>query len=237
MKQFYPVNLNVAGRRCVVVGGGMVALRKIRGLIDCGAEVHVISPEIVAGIESYVTGNEIIWHRRRYEAGDLHGVFLAVAATDDTKTQQMVASDAESARILVNVVDDPSVCSFQVPAKIRRGGLLVTVSTGGGSPALAARIRRELETEFEPEYEQLVLLLAHIRERVVGNTTPSVSHKELFEKLLQLDMLELIKNEDWETLQEGIVSLLPEGVDADGVMDVLLASASSRVRPKKEVGR
>jgi precorrin-2 dehydrogenase / sirohydrochlorin ferrochelatase len=144
----YPIFLDLSGRRCVVVGGGEVANRKARKLLQARARVVVISPEIKPELESMA----IEVHRRPYEGGDLEGAHLAFAATDSREVNASVAREAKERGVPVNVADKPSEGDFALPSTLRRGRLQVAVSTGGASPALARRIRDELEVVFGPEW-------------------------------------------------------------------------------------
>jgi precorrin-2 dehydrogenase / sirohydrochlorin ferrochelatase len=148
----YPIFLDLSGRRCVVVGGGGVADRKARKLLQARAEVVVISPEVGAELESVAV--EI--HRRPYREGDLEGAYLAFAATNVRNVNAAVAREAKDRGIPVNVADSPSEGDFALPSTLRRGRLQVAVSTGGASPTLARRIRVELEEAFGPEWAGIV---------------------------------------------------------------------------------
>ncbi len=130
----YPVNLIVEARRCLVVGGGEVAARKVAGLRACGAEVHVVAPEVCEAVRAQPG---VTWEGRAYRASDVQGCRLVVAATDDGGVNAAVYRDSEAAGVWVNGADDPAHCSFTLPSVIRRGSLLIAVSTGGRSPALA----------------------------------------------------------------------------------------------------
>jgi len=162
----YPVSLSIAGRRCVVVGGGDVAARKVAVLAECGAAVVVVSPELCSDLEESARRGGIDVIRREYEQGDLDGALLAIAATNDAGVNKAVAGDARNGGVLVNVVDAPDLCDFYVPATVRRGGFQIAVGTGGASPALASGIRKELEGRFGPEYGPFVELLARLREEL-----------------------------------------------------------------------
>jgi siroheme synthase-like protein len=144
--------MDLSGRRCVVVGGGPVANRKARKLLQARAEVVVISPEILPELESI----SVEKHRRRYETGDLDGAYLAFAATNSREVNASVSDEAKELGIPVNVADKPVEGDFALPATLRRGGLQVAVSTGGASPTLARRIRAELEKTFGPEWAGIV---------------------------------------------------------------------------------
>lgn len=211
----YPVNLNIAGRICVIVGGGGVAVRKAGPLVDCGAQVVLVSPEAASPLEKMAGSGKLEWHARKYRQGDLQGAFLAFAATDDPRVQQTVAADAQREGVLLNSADAPNNCSFQVPARVRRGKFLLTVSTGGGSPALAGKLRRELAEQYGQEYKQFVDLLSTIRRRVVADGQTSESHKVLFEELLQRNILTWIREENWSVLREELMEVLPADVDVE----------------------
>lgn len=214
----YPVNLNIQGKTCVIVGGGEVALRKIGPLLSCGARIVLISPIVVSDIEKMASLQQIRWINRGYKPGDLQDAFLVFAATDSREVQQAVVEEAEGKGILVNSADDPAACSFQVPARVRRGNFLLTVSTGGGSPALAAKLRRELAEEYGEEYQQFVELLARIREKVVDDGNSSEAHKQLFEKVLELNILEFLRDGDWKGLRQGLENILPDEIDVEDLL-------------------
>jgi precorrin-2 dehydrogenase/sirohydrochlorin ferrochelatase len=157
----YPIFLDLSGRRCVVVGGGEVASRKARKLLQAKAEVVVISPEVMPELESVAV--EV--RRRPYEVGDLEGAYLAFAATDSREANAAVAREAKERDLPINVADRPSDGDFALPSTLRRGRLQVAVSTGGASPALARRIKDELEEAFVPEWAGLVEGLHAARRR------------------------------------------------------------------------
>jgi len=160
---YYPIALDVTGRPCLVVGGGEIALRKVQALVEAGARVTVISPEIDGRIED-CAGVEII--RRVFEPGDTEGFVLVFAATGDREVNARVSAEAAANSIPVNVVDDPELCTFIVPAVVRRGDLMIAVTTSGKGPGLSKRIRRKLEDVIGEEYGPYVALLGDLRERV-----------------------------------------------------------------------
>ncbi len=163
---YYPVMLNLSGRRTVVVGGGEVACRKVIDLLEAGAIVTVISPEVHAGIEEIAREGEgrLSIVRRKYEPGDLNGASLVFSATDDSAVNRDVFREAEQLNLFINAVDDPENCSFIVPSSIRRGDLIVAVSTSGASPSLAAKIRKDIEKGIPSDIEPLLVGLRKIRE-------------------------------------------------------------------------
>ncbi|MDQ3979618.1 MAG: bifunctional precorrin-2 dehydrogenase/sirohydrochlorin ferrochelatase [Actinomycetota bacterium] len=187
----YPVNLVVEGRSCLVVGGGEIAARKVAGLVACSARVHVVAPRVGEAVRAQAG---VTWEERPYRRGDLDGRRLVIAATDDPEVNGAVYADAEAAGIWVNGADDPEHCSFTLPSVIRRGSLLVTVSTGGRSPALARWLRERLEEEIGPEYEVLLDLLAEERETIKasGRSTEGLD----WQSALDSDMLGLIRSGD-----------------------------------------
>lgn len=184
----YPVNLVVAGRRCVVVGGGAVAARKVDGLAAAGAQVTVIAPRVDSSIRT-LAGVTVF--EREYRTGDLDGAWLAVAATDDAGVNRSVHADGEAARVWVNAVDDPPACSFTLPAVVRQGPVVVAVSTSGYSPALAGWIREKVAEQLGPEVALLAEWLSEAREEMKagGRSTEDVDWRTA----LDSDMLELIR--------------------------------------------
>ncbi len=218
---FYPVNINLENRLCLIIGGGAVAARKIESLLFCKARVRVISPDVCKKISQFIGKGKIEWLQRGYKRGDLQGAFLVMAATDRKEIQHLIVSEANDREILINVVDDPAACSFQVPAAVRRGELLLAVSTGGSSPAFSAQIKNTIEAEYGPEYGLFVDLLAKVRKSIVHDGRTQKSHKILFEKILQLNILTYIKEENWQAVQRALAEVLPERVDVESVVEHL----------------
>ena len=164
----YPINLvRLEERRCVVVGGGDVAQRKVESLLDAGArQVVVISPRLGDGLTELRRRGRIQHIARGYRPGDLEGAFVVIATTDDPAVNRAVSQEAEANGILVNVADDPDHCNFIVPSTLRRGDLVIGLSTGAQSPALAASLRRQLEQAFGSEYAAFLELAGDLRRRV-----------------------------------------------------------------------
>lgn len=217
----YPVNLDIRGRLCLVVGGGAVASRKIEALLPCEPKILVISPAVCQRIADLAEKRCVDWKQREYKKGDLTGAMLAFAATNNRKTQEQVVAEADGAGILVNVITDPHACSFQVPALFRRDELLITVATGGGSPALAARIRKELEVLYGPEYGLLLLLMASVRQQIVSSSDVPAEHKLIFETLLKSDILAYIKAERWAQLESTLLDILPSEIEIPALIEKL----------------
>lgn len=223
----YPVNLKIKNRSCVVIGGGEVAARKIGPLLFCQAKVTVISPTVCNDVSDLAASGKVTWHRRRFRPGDLQGAFLVFAATDDREVQKLVIGEAVRENVLVNSADVPDVCTFQVPATVRQGDLLLAVSTGGASPALSASIRRRLTEEYGFEYRVLVDLFAAIRSAIIGDGGTPASHKHLFEKILNQDVLSCIRDRNWSALTKKLEVILPQTIDVSEVVGALSATEQS----------
>ena len=163
MSQYYPVALDLRDRPCLVVGGGPVAEAKVEGLLEAGARVTVVSPALTRRLVSWAAEGRVAHRRGEYRASDLEGHQLVFSATDRREVTEAVATDARRRGLWVNAADDPKYCDFLLQSVLRRGRLQVAVSTGGASPALAGRVRRDLESYFTPEYEDLVELASEVR--------------------------------------------------------------------------
>jgi precorrin-2 dehydrogenase/sirohydrochlorin ferrochelatase len=184
---YCPVFLNLQGRKCVVIGGGEVALRKIRMLLDCGAKVTVISPVVHAELSRLAKTAFVLLQRRFYRRGDLKSATLVISATNRREINQAVEEEARRRRILINVVDDPDRSDFIVPSFFRRGGLTIAISTSGMSPALARKIRMKLEADFGVEYVSLLNLVEEIRSQLRKKKIRVGA--ETWQKALDLDRL------------------------------------------------
>lgn len=160
---YYPIFLNVRGKKCLVVGGGEVALRKVQSLLERGASVEVVSPTLCPELSRMAGEGTIQALQRGYKAKDLQAALVAVAATDDAETNEGVAAEARRRGVLVNIVDDPQHSDFIVPSYLSRGDVIIAISTSGRSPALARKIRTKLEKDFGAEYAQLALLADEVR--------------------------------------------------------------------------
>jgi siroheme synthase-like protein len=183
----YPVNLLLAGRRVLVVGGGRVAAEKVRGLLAAGAVVHVVAIAVGDDVRALAA----TWEERPYRRGEVAGHRLAVACTDDEAANQAVFDDGEAAGVWVNAADDPARCSYTLPARLDRGRLLVTVSTSGHSPALAAWLRDRLGEQLGPEYDTLIDLLAEARAAIVESGVPTLGAD--WRSALDSGMLDLVR--------------------------------------------
>ncbi|HCG99807.1 MAG: hypothetical protein A2074_04060 [Candidatus Aquicultor primus] len=205
---FYPLYVDLEGRKCVVVGGGEVAERKVASLLECGADVEVISPDSTPGLEELAREGRLRLMRREYSRGDLGGATLAIVATDDNAVNTEVYREATDNQIPVNVVDVPELCSFIVPSTIRRGDLVISISTSGSCPALAKHIREELEETFGDEYGDFCDILKSFRARVIDQYDDPRERKRALGRLIESDALDLIRAQDDSELEERVKSCM-----------------------------
>jgi siroheme synthase-like protein len=162
---YYPAMLDLAGRNALVVGGGEVAAQKARPLLDAGVRLRIVAPALVASLHARVDSGEVTWEQREVRAGDTAGMAIVVCATDSRNVNRMVFDEASAAGIPVNVVDDPELCTFIVPATVRRGSLQLAISTGGRSPAFAKFVRQQLESAVGEEFATLADMAGRLRDR------------------------------------------------------------------------
>jgi precorrin-2 dehydrogenase/sirohydrochlorin ferrochelatase len=212
---FYPICLDLEARPCVVVGGGRVAERKVLGLLSCKAHVSVISPVLTEELLLQHADGNIQWIDREYRQGDLGQAFLAIAATDDEETQKQVYEEADTNNLLLNVADVPQRCNFILPATARQGDLAISVSTAGKSPALARKIRMELEKRYGPEYRVLVDILGVLRPQVLASGLRQSENEQLFKQLLHDDMAEWIRNKNWGSMEKHLCAVLGDRAGGD----------------------
>jgi precorrin-2 dehydrogenase/sirohydrochlorin ferrochelatase len=179
----FPMFLKLAGRQCVVIGAGLLAESKIASLLDSGAKVVVIAPEATPWVQDLAATGKLQWRNRPFAGGDLGHAFLAVAATGSPETDETVFQECRRLGVLCNAVDDPPYCDFFYGAVVRRGPLQIAISTGGASPALAARLRRELEEQFAPEYQGWLAYVAEQRQKILAAHLLPDQKKEELERL------------------------------------------------------
>ncbi|TET17040.1 MAG: bifunctional precorrin-2 dehydrogenase/sirohydrochlorin ferrochelatase [Dehalococcoidia bacterium] len=207
MSTYYPIFLNIHGRKCVVVGGGEVAERKARALAGQGASVTVISARVCHGLAQLAQQGTIQISARDYQSGDLKDALIAIAATDDPTVNVEVAREGRERGVLTNVVDDPEHSDFIVPSLLRRGDISIAVSTGGKSPALARRIRTELEQSFASEYASLALLISEVRQELKRDSIHVDGNA--WQKSLDLEpLLDMLKKGEFEQAKEKLLSNL-----------------------------
>jgi len=214
--RYLPILVDLAGRPCLVVGGGVVAARKVETLLGVGARVTVVAPRIDDTIDALAAGDSAVTIvRRGYLASDLDGIALAFAATDDPAVQDAVARHARAAGVWLNAVDEPERCSFIMPAILDRDPLVVAVSSSGASPAIARRIRDDIGAHLGPEYAAAVTRMARLREQFA----PGRARQEAFLRLIDQGLLEALRGGDEDQIEALIRSAcaaLPERQPARG---------------------
>lgn len=194
MPRYYPIYLDVTGKRCVIIGGGEVAYRKACGLRDADAEVIVVSPMFCDKFASEHDLN-LRLRKKEYEETDIDGAIIVIAATDDPKINKRIYDDALMKNILVNVVDQPDLCTFIVPSLIRQGDLCISISSGGASPALVRNIRRSLEEQFGPEYASFTEILARMRRFALTMISDEKKRRNALNLLAEDKFLQMIKKD------------------------------------------
>lgn len=209
--KYYPILLDLNGKLCVVVGGGRVAERKVRSLLQVGARVKVISPQLTHSLSCLKGKGKIIHCQRSFRSGDLHKAFLAIAATDDRRANERVFGQALNRKIPVNVVDDPAHSSFIVPSLVQKGDLLIAISTSGQSPALARALRQKLQKEIGAEYIYLLKLLGAVRKKIISLGLGQKRNQVIFRKLAGKDLLPLVRKNDYTGLENRLHTLLGSG--------------------------
>jgi precorrin-2 dehydrogenase/sirohydrochlorin ferrochelatase len=207
-RKLYPIMVDLVHRRCLVVGGGAVAERKVLWLLECGAQVELVSPAATPGLAALAASGRLVWQRRRVEPGDVTGAFLVFAATDEAAANHATARAVVAAGGLVNVADDAAASTFHVPATLRRGDLTVAIATAGGSPALARRLRERLERTVGPEYEAFLDALKELRERARRAISDPAARRAVYREALESDLFERAARGDLRAVEERIAALL-----------------------------
>lgn len=193
--KYYPIFLDIKGRDCLVIGGGAVGARKAAVLEKCGATVKVISDRFSAHFQELET-SAVRLEKKAYERKDVTGMFLVFAATNNADLNRQIKTDASALNILCNVADAPDESDFILPSIVDRGDLTVAVSTSGSSPAMAKKIRQDLERQFGPEYAKLLQLMGNIRKKLLSSGHAPGDHKQIFYTLIGKGILELIEAND-----------------------------------------
>ena len=204
MEHLYPIYLSLAGKNCLIIGGGPVAERKAASLLEYGAQIKVISPRVEKGIAEWANDDLLIWTAREFAVNDLEGSFMVFIATDDNSLNQEIAWLCRQRDILVNAVDDPPNCDFFVPSVLRRDSLAVAISTEGKSPLFAARLRRELEAIITEEHGKFVNILGQIREEVKNSSLDINQRKQILEQIVNSDIFALLQAGRDEEVEERI---------------------------------
>jgi len=206
----YLVNLTLAGQPALVVGAGTIAARKIESLLDAGAVVTVVAPRVSDEVARMAADGRIVLDRRRYAPGDARSARLVVAATDDEEVNASISREATAAGVLVNVVDRPALCTFTIPAVVRRGALTLAVATEGQCPACARAIREELEARYGPAYDAALRLLGRARARLRAAGWDSPAVQAALVDLWRADIVDCVRRGDEARIRELLESRLGE---------------------------
>lgn len=210
--RYFPVNLNIRDRQAVIVGGGAVAGRKCLKLLEAGANVTVIAPELDETLRSLRERGRIVHLAREYVHGDLEGAFLVFATTDNGEVNRAVAEEAARRGILCNMADAPEKSGFTMPATVSSGDLLIAISTGGQCPAFSREIREELEKLFGPEYGEALKVLGTVREKLLTAPNNTAYNKKILNDLAGSGLPELFRAHRYEEIDQLLTSLLGPGL-------------------------
>jgi len=200
--RLFPLFLKLENRPCLVVGASTIAEGKIAGLLEAEARVRVVAPQATPQVQSWAQERKLEWQQRSYEPNDLQGMFLVVAATSSALLHEQIFAQARRQNVLCNVVDVPHLCDFFYPAVVRRGALQIAISTAGESPALAQRLRKELEVQFGPDYEAWVTALGAARAEIAGRDLTAEDRKELLHQLASEEFFQLFREHMKKAKQE-----------------------------------
>jgi precorrin-2 dehydrogenase / sirohydrochlorin ferrochelatase len=209
---YIPIFLDVTGRECVVIGGGEVAARKVEALLNAGAQVTVVSPRLSQSLESLAVRAQVTHIAREYERGDIRGCVLVYAASDDPKLHRELVAEARALGIPINVVDVPELCTFISPAVVNRGDLQIAISTGGASPAFAARLRRALEDQFGTEYALTLRVLRAARRWLYADEIDPADRMRRLKELADSALPDAIADGDVAAIERILASCLGDGV-------------------------
>ena len=229
MTAYYPVYLNLTGKKCVVIGGGPIAEDKVAKLQDAKAEVILISPTVTPALQAWAQAGDFEWQQREYQHGDLDGAFLGIAATNNREVNQEIFQEAERLAILMNVVDDPDQCTFIAPAIVQRGQVTLAISTGGASPALARKLRETLTKDSALDWADLDSVLAAARKEVKARGLTIDSQR--WQCCITDELLELAQSGQEELALSSLLARLTD-TNTPG-----LCSTLEKCSPAKYVGR
>ena len=216
--RYYPVNLDIQNRKCLVVGGGSVGTRKVMTLLECGAVVTVVSSDVAEELLELAEKKMIELKRRPYKSSDIDGMFLVIGATDNEELNWQINKDAEHQNKLCNIADRPEACNFILPSIVNRGNLVIAISTSGKSPAFAKKMRQDLEKEFGEEYDEFLQLMGAIRKKALSEKHEPEAHKHLFEQLINRGLVDMVRNHDEERINSLLLEIFGEGYRFEELM-------------------
>lgn len=205
---FYPVLLDMTGQLVLVIGGGQVAARKVASLLEAGAKVRLVAPELCPEARELAQKSAVEYHQRPFEPGDIGTARLVFCATDNDEVNQQAARQARKHGAWANVIKNPDLGDFNVPAQLRRGDLLLAIGTGGASPAVSRRIRQQLEQDFGPEWGPYLQILKAARSWVLGKGNPGSANKEQFYRLVDSGLLLIVASQNEIAINDFLASVL-----------------------------
>ena len=220
---YYPISVDLQGKAVVVIGGGTVAQRKIETLLEYGAVVNVVSRQLTPALNRYLEEGKIKFLGEEFRESHLNGVFMVIASTDDVSLNHRISQEARKKGLLINAVDQPSDCNFIVPAILQRGDLLIAVSTSGKSPALAKKVRKDLEDQFGLEYGTLLVIMGNLRKEILSRGLSQDENSRIFHDIVDSHILEAIRREDWNEVASILTEKTPFQLSSDDVVNYLKA--------------
>ncbi|OGW13187.1 MAG: hypothetical protein A2W77_08855 [Nitrospinae bacterium RIFCSPLOWO2_12_39_16] len=208
MPRYYPAYIDIKGKRCLVVGGGKVAERKVKLLLKCDAMVSVVSPELISRLKELNSKGKIKFFKGEFKEKYLKDMFLVIGATDNSEVNLKIYKAASKKNILVNIVDSPEICNFIVPSIVERGDLIIAISTGGKSPALSKKLRKELEDRYGFEYSKFLNTMGSLRKKISSKIRDKKKREEIYNKLVDSDIIKLIRDGDDETVKSRVNEII-----------------------------
>jgi len=218
---YYPIFLDLKGKVILVVGGGRVAERKVEALLDSGAEIRIVGGKITEGLNKLVELRDLVCLNDEFQDKHLEGVFLVIAATDDRELNHRISTVAKEKGLLVNAVDQPADCNFIVPSIVRQGDLQIAVSTSGKSPALARKLRKQLDKQFGDEYESFLILMGCLRKKILAQGLAQEENSRIFNEIVNSDILDALLRKDRERTRSILRRSLPDFPDLEECLECL----------------
>lgn len=215
--RYYPVYLDIKDRDCLVIGGGSVGTRKVLTLLACGANVTVISSDATERLRELSNNGVIKLKKRPFQTADLDGRFLVIGATDNQELNFKIHAEAEGRGLLCNIADRPEACNFILPSIVNRGDLTIAISTAGKSPAFAKKLRKQLDVQFGDEYGEFLHLMGAIRKKLLSQDHKPEFHKHLFERLIESDLVQMIRNRETANIDALLLEILGEGFELESL--------------------
>ncbi|MBW1786783.1 MAG: bifunctional precorrin-2 dehydrogenase/sirohydrochlorin ferrochelatase [Deltaproteobacteria bacterium] len=224
---FYPVFVDLEGKTALVVGGGEVAERKIGSLMECGASIRLVSRELNQKVKQLVKSEAVDYVEGEFDKSHLDGVFLAIAATDDTVLNSSISRMAREVGVLVNAVDQPADCDFIVPSVVKRGDLILAISTSGKSPATAKMIRKELEAQYGDEYRVFLQIMGRVRKVVLSLGYTQKENSMIFKEIVHSRILDAVERGDWKGVSACLRAILPPSPNVNALLKNLVRFANN----------